>query len=230
MTSDEKSRVKRRSLIASASLFALAGCLSGNDLPPPNYEESPNGDETETPTESTDTATPQPSQLSSDEENFFVQYRIAHSSAETGMQLLTDALIALTDRNFEKADSKITDSQLALSNARDIVGIDVEGENMTGYETLQDTALWDLANQMEDNTDIDLVGTVSGLERSITLAFEATRLTREANVERGNGNVDTYRNLRGDARIKLDNAEFYLPPPSSELRSTYRQDIEDSTE
>lgn len=235
MTDDKDNSINRRHFIVSASTIALAGCtsLGGSDLPPPNYDENPreeeqdnsNGDKDDQ--DDPDEELPedqQPVELSGDEKRFIEMYRSAYVYTDQGMEFVGSAISELRDRRFDEAEKSILDAQLQLWDARDIVVRKEEGQE-DGSTTRVETELWELAGQLDENTDLNLESILSDFETAITMALAAASLAREANTARDDGQVEKYRKQRGEAQIKLNNSEFYMPMDSNELRGTYIGDL-----
>lgn len=239
MTSDDDGKsLNRRHFLISASTLALAGCTSpfgrsGSDLPPPNYEEDPNGDEDESeePTNPQDEQTfdeePEDTQtdsdLSQEATNFFTGYKVARQSTLSGIQLVREALNLFNDREFEEGVEVIIEAQQTIQDAREVV-LPREVGNPDGSKEMEYPDIWQYAENMNSDTDLNLTEILENMERAIKLAHEASRAARDADTSRQAGEVEAYRNKMGQARIKLSNAEFYVPETAASLESAYKQD------
>lgn len=236
MTDDNEKSINRRHFLVSASTIALAGCtsLGGSDLPPPNYDETPeqnqdDSDDTDDQQDEFDDPPEdqRPIELSEEEENFMADYRVAHTRGEEGMSLLGDALTQLRNREFEDADNTVTEAQIELWAAREVV-LRQEKKQKDGSTKLEEPEMWKIADNITEKTDLNLDSILSNMEIAITMALAAATLTRNANTARDNGEVETYKKQRGEAQIKLNNAEFYLPMSPNDLRNAYLSDLKES--
>lgn len=226
MTSEDNNSLSRRHFIVSASAIAstigLAGCSSNDsDLPPPNYDENPGGDGEESDEQDNGDSNDSDSLLSPEDEQFLSLYTSAHIKTENGINYLVSAVDKFNNRDFEEAVSAIVDAQIELSEAREIVVRDDSAQ-------IQDKEIWSLSKDIDDKTDMDIKDILEDLERAITTAMEGTRIARDANTDRENGDVDSYESKKNTAQLKANDAQFDLPQDPSELRQSYKSDLGDN--
>lgn len=204
----------RREFIAGSALFLLAGCLGqrdGPDLPPPNYDENP-GNETETPNDlpidPDPPEEPEGSGPSEEEQRLFDLYTVAYSTTVETISMVDEALRQYNERSFEAAKQSSISADVHIQGALDVV---------------ENEEIFDLAQDLDDNTDMNISEVVDRLTRAAKKADEAAELAIDVNAAREAQDEEEYNSKQSATQIALEQAEFLLPIEPTVFQQRYVQ-------